>query len=154
MIEREKSNNRSIPSIQDFPPCIFYCYLSFFFLSFCGLFLGSCQVKNHFIRYHINTHTHTCTNTNVFFDYFYRCFREDHLQGTRMRYYFRFFWFAWVSSTAISNTSRALSYNPIVSFLSQDGKKDDFCADDEKSILMRPLICDVANGNATSQSRA
>ena len=71
-----------------------------------------------------------------------------------MRYYFRFFWFAWVSSTAISNTSRALSYNPIVSFLSQDGKKDDFCADDEKSILMQPLICDVANGNATSQSRA
>jgi hypothetical protein len=43
---------------------------------------------------------------------------------------------------------------PIVSFLSQDGKKDDFCADDEKSILMRALICDVANGNAASHSRA
>jgi len=43
---------------------------------------------------------------------------------------------------------------PIVSFLSQDGKKDDFCADDEKSILMRSLICDVANGNAASHSRA
>jgi hypothetical protein len=50
--------------------------------------------------------------------------------------------------------SRALSTIPIVSFLSQDGKKDDFCADDEKSILMRALICDVANGNAASHSRA
>ena len=155
MIEREKSNNRSIPSIQDFPPCIFYSlYELLFFLSF-WLFLQRQLPGQKWLHSISYQHTHTPARIqNVFFDYFYRCFREDHLQGTRMRYYFRFFWFAWVSSTAISNQSRAFVHNPIVSFLSQDGKKDDFCADDEKSILMRALICDVANGNAASHSRA
>lgn len=114
MIEREKSNNRSIPSIQDFPPCIFYSLWvnSSFFSRFGSFYKGQLPGQKwlHSISYQ---HTHTPARIqNVFFDYFYRCFRENHLQGTRMRYYFRFFRFAWVSSTAISNTNRALSYNP------------------------------------------
>lgn len=62
MIEREKSNTRSIPSIQDFPPCIFYSlYELLFFLSF-WLFLQRQlpgQKWLHSISYqHTHTHLH------------------------------------------------------------------------------------------------
>ena len=156
MIEREKSNTRSIPSIQDFPPCIFYSlYELLFFLSFCSFYKGSCQVKNDFIRYHINTHTHTCTNTKCFL-----WLLLPLLPRKSPPRYANALLFSFLSVRVgildgdFEHQSRALSTIPIVSFLSQDGKKDDFCADDEKSILMRALICDVANGNAASHSRA
>ena len=113
MIERERRAIEIIHPSKIFLRVFFTRYELLFFLSRFGLFLGRAargQKLLHSISYQ---HTHTPARIqNVFFDYFYRCFREDHLQGTRMRYYFRFFWFAWVSSTAISNTNRALSYNP------------------------------------------
>lgn len=155
MIEREKSNNRSIPSIQDFPPCIFYSlYELLFFLSFCSFYKGSCQVKNDFIRYHINTHTHL-------HEYKMFSLTTSTVASAKITSKVRECVIIFVSFGSRGYPRRRFRTPiarfrtiPIVSFLSQDGKKDDFCADDEKSILMRALICDVANGNATSHSRA
>lgn len=155
MIEREKSNNRSIPSIQDFPPCIFYSlYELLFFLSFCSFYKGSCQVKNDFIRYHINTHTHL-------HEYKMFSLTTSTVASAKITSKVRECVIIFVSFGSRGYPRRRFRTPiarfrtiPIVSFLSQDGKKDDFCADDEKSILMRALICDVANGNAASHSRA
>ena len=156
MIEREKSNNRSIPSIQDFPPCIFYSlYELLFFLSF-WLFLQRAAARSKMTSFDIiSTHTHTCTNTKCFL-----WLLLPLLPRKSPPRYANALLFSFLSVRVgildgdFEHQSRALSTIPIVSFLSQDGKKDDFCADDEKSILMRALICDVANGNAASHSRA
>ena len=150
MIEREKSNNRSIPSIQDFPPCIFYSlYELLFFLSF-WLFLQRQLPGQKWLHSISYQHTHTPARIqNVFFDYFYRCFRENHLQGTRMRYYFRFFRFAWVSSTAISNTKRALSYNPNRLVFKPRRQKRWFCA----RMMRRVFWCELWYATSRTEMR-
>ena len=156
MIEREKSNNRSIPSIQDFPPCIFYSlWWTPLFSLVLALFTKAAARSKMTSFDIISTHTHTCTNTKCFL-----WLLLPLLPRKSPPRYANALLFSFLSVRVgildgdFEHQSRALSTIPIVSFLSQDGKKDDFCADDEKSILMRALICDVANGNAASHSRA
>ena len=127
---------------------------SSFFSRFGSFYKGSCQVKNDFIRYHINTHTHL-------HEYKMFSLTTSTVASAKITSKVRECVIIFVSFGSRGYPRRRFRTPiarfrtiPIVSFLSQDGKKDDFCADDEKSILMRALICDVANGNAASHSRA
>lgn len=128
MIEREKSNNRSIPSIQDFPPCIFYSLWvnSSFFSRFGSFYKGSCQVKNDFIRYHINTHTHL-------HEYKMFSLTTSTVASAKITSKVRECVIIFVSFGSRGYPRRRFRTPiarfrtiPIVSFLSQDGKKDDF----------------------------
>lgn len=129
MIEREKSNNRSIPSIQDFPPCIFYSLWvnSSFFSRFGSFYKGQLPGQKwlHSISYqHTHTHLHeykmfSLTTSTVASAKITSKVRECVIIfvsfGSRGYPRRRF-------RTPIARFRTI----PIVSFLSQDGKKDDF----------------------------
>ena len=154
MIERERRAIEIIHPSKIFLRVFFTRYELLFFLSFWSLFRQLPGVRNYFIQYHINTHTHL-------HEYKMFSLTTSTVASAKITSKVRECVIIFVSFGSRGYPRRRFQTRiarfrtiPIVSFLSQDGKKDDFCADDEKSILMRALICDVANGNATSQSRA